>query len=203
MSGSSRVAALVLAAGRGARFSKTENKLLVNLDGAPLLRRTTAAAVASRAFKTIVVTGRAHADTRAALAGLPLAYAHNPRNDGGIATSLRVGVAAAGDAEGVLVLLGDMPGVSAQTLDALIGAFEGAPERMAVVPICDGRRGNPVLLARAIFPRLAALEGDEGARSILHSSDGVLEIEVADKGVLYDVDTPEDLDQIAARIRRS
>jgi molybdenum cofactor cytidylyltransferase len=93
------------------------------------------------------------------------------------------------------MLLGDMPGVSADVIDALIAAFEQAPGCAAVVPVCQGRRGNPVLLARAIFSRVEALEGDEGARRLLQAMKGVVEVPVDDEGVLLDIDTPADLER--------
>jgi molybdenum cofactor cytidylyltransferase len=67
----------------------------------------------------------------------------------------------------------------------------------------DGRRGNPVLLARALFPRLFALQGDEGARRLLSDAEGVIELTVDDDGVLADVDAPGDLARICALVRRS
>lgn len=198
-----RIAAILLAAGRGARFDAAGNKLLADLDGRPLLRCAAAAGLTSRAFKTIVVTGHAHIEVEAALAGLPVAFAHNPDFVSGLASSLRTGLAAATDADGVVVLLGDMPGVSSQIVDILISTFEAAPGCAAVVPVRQGQRGNPVLLSRDVFPRLAALEGDEGARRLLKSLDGVVEISFDDDGILADVDTAADLERFRAGIRRN
>ena len=66
---------------------------------------------------------------------------------------------------------------------------------MAVAPVYQGRRGNPVLLGRRLFPRLALLNGDEGARRLLDSTEGVLEIAVDDGSVLSNIDTREDLER--------
>lgn len=193
-----RVSAIVLAAGCGARFDASRNKLLADLGGRPLLRRVAEAALASRAGNTIVVTGCARGEIEAALGGLSLAFVYNPDFASGVASSLQAGLSAV-DADAALVLLGDMPGVSAKVIDTLIAAFEQAPGCAAVVPVRQGRRGNPVLLARAIFPQIAALEGDEGARRLLRSLAGVVEVPIDDDGVLADVDTPADLE----RFRRS
>ncbi len=189
------VAAIVLAAGRGARFDATQSKLLADFGGRPLVRRAVEAALGSRASKTIVVTGHARDEIETALAGLPLVFAHNPDFASGMASSLRVGLANAADSAGALALLADMPGVASTMLDQLIEAFNRAPDRAAVVPVCLGRRGNPVLLARRLFPLLASLRGDEGARRLLNSTEGVLEVAVDDESVLADIDTREDLER--------
>ncbi len=196
------VAALVLAAGRASRFAAGggggESKVFARLEGRSLLAHVAATAVASRAAPVIVVTGRDAGLATAALADLDVVLAHNPRFAEGMAGSIAVGLDAVPAAtEAVLVLLADMPRVALSTLDALIAAFDrDRPD--AVVPVHDGRRGNPVLIARALFSALLDLTGDEGARRIL--GDGrhrVLPCSVEDPGVLIDVDTREALDALA------
>ncbi|WP_442754752.1 nucleotidyltransferase family protein [Methylocystis sp. JAN1] len=193
------VAAIILAGGRGVRFGGRENKLLAAIDGEPVLRRVAWAALASRAAPPVVVTGHARNDIEAALADLPVRLTHNPLFASGLASSLRAGLAAAADVDAAVILLGDMPGVSPRIVDALIEAFEAAPQGAAVVPTCHGRRGNPVLLPRAIFPQVALLEGDEGARKLLRARQNVVELPLDDDRVLADVDAPADL----ARFKRS
>jgi molybdenum cofactor cytidylyltransferase len=187
------IAAIVLAAGRGARFATAgRNKLLETHGGRPLVRRAVDAAMDSRAGETIVVTGWDHERVAATLAGLPVTLVHNPRHADGMASSLLAGLAQAKDAEGVLILLGDMPNVSSSVLDLLIRTAE-ATHAVAVVPTRGGRRGNPVLIGRALFPRLSELQGDRGARALLRATLDVVELEVDEDGVLIDVDTPDDL----------
>ncbi|MGJ0510472.1 MAG: nucleotidyltransferase family protein [Methylocystis sp.] len=200
---SPRIAAIVLAAGQGRRFGGFGNKLLADLDGRPVLRRAVEAALGARTCRTIVVIGHDRAAVEAALDGLPVVFAHNPDFASGLAASLRAGLAVVGEADVVVVLLGDMPGVRAETVNALIDAFAVAPGASAIVPLRNGRRGNPVLLARALFPRVETLRGDEGARRLLAADDSVLECAVDDDGVLADVDAPADLDKFRAPIRRS
>lgn len=189
------VAAVILAAGRGARYGPSRNKLLVEIDGLPVIQRVAQAALASRAARIVVVTGHAREEIEAALAGLPASIVFNPEFSSGLASSLRAGLSAIASADGALVLLGDMPGVTPIVLDALIAAFENAPWSVAIVPTFDGRRGNPVLIARALFEQVAALEGDEGARNLLREVAGVVELPWGDDGVSADVDTPADLER--------
>jgi len=189
------VAAIVLAAGHGARFDATRGKLLTDFGGRPLVRCAVEAALGSKASKTIVVTGHTSDEMERALAGLPVVFAYNLDFASGITSSLRAGLAHAAASAGALALLADMPDVTSAILDQLIAAFNCAPDRAAVAPVYQGRRGNPVLLGRRLFPRLALLKGDEGARRLLGSTEGVLEIAVDDKSVLADIDTREDLER--------
>jgi molybdenum cofactor cytidylyltransferase len=190
----STIAAIILAAGRSTRFEETATKLVAEFDGIPLVRRVAQAALASRAHPAIVVTGHHAEDISAALRGLDVRRVHAADYERGLAHSLRSGLAAvAADAGGVLVLLADMPLISAALIDHLIAAFEDAPDVPAVIPVRDGRRGNPVLVARKLFPTLTALDGDRGARQILLDVPGVLECPIADEAIFADVDTVNDL----------
>jgi molybdenum cofactor cytidylyltransferase len=189
------IAAIVLAAGRGSRFGAARNKLLEDFDGRPLLRRAVDAALASRASETIVVTGWERARIETELAGLPLTLVHNKDYASGMASSLRAGLAQASRAMGVLVLLADMPKVTSAILDRLIATFE-TTGALVVIPTHGAQRGNPVLLGRALFPRLAGLRGDNGARDLLHTLDGVVELDIQEDAILTDVDTPRDIDAL-------
>ncbi len=95
-----------------------------------------------------------------------------------------------------------MPDVAPRLIDDLIAAFEARPTAQAVAPIRDGRRGNPVLLARTLFKEAMRLVGDEGARRLLLALEprAVTEIAAA-SDVVFDVDTPDDL--AAARRTKS
>jgi molybdenum cofactor cytidylyltransferase len=194
------VAALVLAAGRGTRFGAgaTASKVLAPLDGLPLIRHVAEAALASRAREVVVVTGHAGEAVAAALVGSAARVVHNPSFAEGMATSLRAGVAALDPrVDGVVVLLADMPRVTRAIIDALIATFEADADAEAVVPERHGRRGNPVLIARALFPAVAMLEGDQGARRLLARPDArVLVREIDDDAIEQDVDTPEALDAL-------
>jgi molybdenum cofactor cytidylyltransferase len=92
--------------------------------------------------------------------------------------------------DGAIVLLADMPAVSAETIDRLLAAFRPGG---AVVPVHDGRRGNPVVWSRRFFPDLLAVTGDKGGREVLAAA-GKAVIEVpAGAEIALDVDTPEAL----------
>jgi molybdenum cofactor cytidylyltransferase len=185
------VAAIVLAAGRSTRMGA--NKMLADVAGEPLIRRTVRAVAASQARPLIVVTGHESDKVAAALAGLDATIVHNPRYEEGLATSLQSGIGVLPwAADGALVCLGDMPLVTAPIIDALIARFAREPHPGAVVPAHAGEWGNPVLLSRVLFSEIAMLTGDAGARRLLRGRSDVAVIE-ADDAVRLDVDTQEEL----------
>jgi molybdenum cofactor cytidylyltransferase len=186
------IAAVVLAAGHSRRMG--ENKLLVEVDGAPMVARVVDAARASRAARIVVVTGHQADAVRAVLAGRAVEIVHNPDHAEGMASSLRTGVAAVGSADGAVVCLGDMPWVRAEVIDQLIARFDPAVGRDIVVPHHRGKRGNPILWGARFFPEMARLSGDAGARSLLEAhADSAVSVEVDDPSVLLDVDTRDAL----------
>jgi molybdenum cofactor cytidylyltransferase len=189
-----RIAAIVLAAGRSTRMGDA-NKLLADVGGRPMLRWAAEAALASRARPVLVVTGHQEREVRAALAGLDVGLVTNPDFAQGLSTSLRAGIAAVpAECDGALVLLGDMPRIDASDLERLIGAF--APGTI-VVPMHQGRQGNPVLWPRALFPEIMQLQGDAGAKRLMAARpDAIREVEMDTTAILADVDTPEELQQL-------
>src|SRR4051812_42831115 len=160
-----KIGAVILAAGRASRFGR--NKLLEPLAGKAMRRHIAEPALASAADPVIVVTGNEAQRIRDALAPLPLTFCENPYFAMGLSTSLKCGVKALpADCDGMLVLLGDMPGVDAALIDAMVSAFDPSHSRAIIVAARQGRRGNPVLWARQFFPQIAGLSGDAGARSL-------------------------------------
>ena len=186
------VGAVLLAAGRGTRFG-AEPKLLARLDGKPLVRHAVEAAFAATARPVVVVLG-AHAEAvRAALDGLDAAFVENAAFAAGLSTSLRAGLAALPPAiDAAVILLGDMPRVTPGQIDRLVAAYHAArPPPAAIVPMVEGRRGNPVLLDRRVLAdALASLSGDHGAGPLLKGRADVLEIR-GEPGTALDVDTPD------------
>jgi molybdenum cofactor cytidylyltransferase len=186
-----RVDAVVLAAGRSSRMGGP-NKLMALFDGKPLVRRTVETALASRAGEVVVVTGHQEDRVAVALAGLEVRRVRNGDFATGLASSLKAGIGALlPAADGALVMLGDMPGVTAADLDRLIAAFGKAGGGAIVRATFEGKRGNPVILPRALFADVMKLEGDTGARHIVESEgNAVVDVEIGEAAAV-DVDTPE------------
>lgn len=183
--------AIVLAAGRGARFGG--GKLLAPLDGRPLIAGALRTALAAPVRQVLVAVGE-----DAALWGAITAMSERlivvPVADAaeGMGASLRTAAArVSDDVAGVFVFLGDMPAIDPATPARLARALDGRED--IVAPVFEGRRGHPVLFGAAWLPALRVLSGDEGARAVLRAAPRLTLVPVQDPGVLLDVDRPEDL----------
>lgn len=196
------IAAVVLAAGRGTRMPGA-NKLLETVGETAVVRRVAEAALAGGASPVLVVTGHEKERVAAALTGLPVQVVENAAYADGLSTSLAVGIRAVPpECEGALVLLGDMPLVDGALVRGLIAAFVPEEGRLIVVPVAEGRRGNPVLWARRFFSALQSLEGDMGARALLAAHpEAVFDLETSGAAATLDVDTPEALARARAAVR--
>jgi molybdenum cofactor cytidylyltransferase len=184
-----RIAGLVLAAGAGRRFGAP--KQLAELDGRPLLEHALEAIAAVPALERAAVTLGAHADeilARVELHGVQPVLVDDWAE--GQAASLRAGVAAlAPYADAIVVTLGDQPRLAPATIVRLLDAWDG--EAPALRASHDGRPGHPVLLTRPLYPAVARLRGDVGARSVLAAA----EAHTVDCGAdaVLDVDTQAQL----------
>ena len=189
-----RIAGVVLAAGLSRRMGK--NKLITQVDGKPLVRHAAEAALAGGLEPVIVVTGHEAVAVKTALDGLKVTWVHNPDFAEGLSTSLKRGIESlpSGSA-GAMVLLGDMPGVSAELVVKVRTAFDPNNGHSICVATAQGERGHPVLWARRFFPELMQLTGDAGARLLMsvHASQ-VAEVEAGNAAPLIDIDTPAELD---------
>jgi molybdenum cofactor cytidylyltransferase len=193
-----RVAALVLAAGRSTRMGAV-NKLLIPLEGRPLVRHAVEAVLGAQLAPVFVVTGHQRGVVEAALEDLPVKFVENKDYAAGMSTSLKRGIAALPqDCDGVLVALGDMPRVTAPEIGRLVNAFNPVEGRTIIVPTRRGKRGNPVLWGRKFFDEIQQVSGDAGARSVLAAyPEAVTEVEMDGDGVLTDIDTPQALARLA------
>jgi molybdenum cofactor cytidylyltransferase len=193
------IAAIVLAAGRSTRAGEI-NKLTAPIDGVPLVARAVDAVLATGVRPVIVVTGHQAAAVQGALTGRDVTFVHNPDFAAGINTSITTGLQALPDGvAGTLICLGDMPLLATAAITDLITGFD-ADTAPICVPVAGGRRGNPVLFARALFSEIMALTGDAGARAVLAAHpDMVCEIPMSGDGILIDLDTA---DEIAAYNRK-
>jgi molybdenum cofactor cytidylyltransferase len=110
----------------------------------------------------------------------------------GMGASLACAAAAAGEADGYLIALADMPFLRRTTIAAVREALvAGAP---LAAPYFRARRGHPVGLSRRFFQELLTLRGDEGAKRVIAANEKLMvKIPVGDPGALRDIDRPEDL----------
>jgi molybdenum cofactor cytidylyltransferase len=184
---------ILLAAGRGRRFdpSGVQDKLLQRLSNGELVVVTSARHLLSVFARVIAVVPPADRGVAAALRALGCEVTVCLEADTGMGASLAHAIAASlPDAQAWVIALGDMPFVDTATIRALCAALDQGAA--IAVPSFDGQRGNPVGFSDAHLPALLALAGDEGARQIVRGSPGT-EVNVADPGILRDIDTAADL----------
>lgn len=184
-----RVAAVILAAGRSTRAGDL-NKLTEEVAGRAIVAHVADAVLASAARPVIVVTGHQADAVKAALGGRSVTFAHNPAFADGMSTSIQAGIGAVPETcTGAMIVLGDMPELIAEDVDALIEAFDG---ETICIPFVGGRRGNPVLFPRTFFEDLQKLTGDDGARKLIQArASEVREVPVEGTGTLTDLDTAD------------
>ncbi|MFN8123272.1 MAG: nucleotidyltransferase family protein [Thermoleophilia bacterium] len=184
-----RVTGLLLAAGSSRRMGRP--KQLIAIAGRPLVVHAVDALRDGGVQDVLVVLGAAAEDVAAVLpAGVRTVV--NPAHATGQASSLRAGLAALDDGvDAVVAMVCDRPGVTAAAVRDVVAAASAHPRFPAAAARYDDVRGHPVLLRRELFPELAALTGDTGARAILGRVP-VLDVPVPGPAP-PDVDTPEDL----------
>ena len=188
------IVALVLAAGRSTRMGK-ENKLLLEIEGQPMVTHAVDAMLGSKVDRVIVVTGHQADAVKDAIGERAVTFAHNPAYADGLSTSLTAGLdVLPADTAGVIIGLGDMPRIGSADVNRLIAAFNPSEGRAICVPTVDGKRGNPVLFAVDFLEEMRGIEGDVGARHLIGAhNDLVCEVEMADDATLIDVDTKDAL----------
>jgi molybdenum cofactor cytidylyltransferase len=189
-----KISALVLAAGASERM--TEPKMLLPFGERTILTATLDAVEKSGACdETIVVLGANADDVEPTLGASGARVVRNPEPEAGLSSSIRAGVGAASGADAYMVLLGDHPLLAGDTVKRLAEKFRGGGKGICV-PVFQGVMGHPVFFASRYRDELLALTGDEGARRLMMKHpDDVLDVHVAEVGVVFDVDDEEDYDE--------
>lgn len=115
----------------------------------------------------------------------------SPLASQGMAASISAGIRALPQCSGWLIALADMPWISPETIRALADRLEDGAS--IVAPYHEGHRGHPVGFSSRWKESLQNLTGDEGARRLLTKySEEVVMVSTADRGVVADIDHPDD-----------
>jgi molybdenum cofactor cytidylyltransferase len=194
------IVGIVLAAGRSSRLGRP--KQLLPVQGEPLIRHTLRRVLSSSLDQVILVVGHEADEVRAAVAGLPVECVFNPEAAAGQSTSVRAGLAMLSpEIEAAIFILGDQPGVDPNVIDTLITAWRESSAPV-VAPRYEDRMGNPVLFDWRVFPELAALEGDSGARPVVRAyhDSGQLHVVPVAGPAPPDVDTEADYAALLAAL---
>ena len=186
------VGGIVLAAGRSSRMPGSQ-KLLLDIDGVPMVRHVLEAASEGGCHQTVVVY--AEDDVKRAINGrAELVY--NAKAQTGMASSMQAGLRAMRpEIEAAMVVLGDQPLVGSRTVATLLRAWRREGSRPAVAASSADGWAPPVILSRELWGDLFALKGDAGARQVLQGRSELIDI-VPAPGRSDDVDTPDDYTKI-------
>ena len=192
------ISAVVLAAGCSARMG--EPKQLLRLGGRLMLEHTLENVHSGGVDEILLVLGFAAEAIQREIPQTMLDAVRvvlNEDYESGMASSLRAGLRAVSPVmDAALIVLADQPFVRPETMRRILDFYRGSNKKI-VVPFYKGKRGNPVLLGRALFPDAMSLEGDMGCRAIFAShADAMAAVEVDDPAILADIDTREDFERL-------
>lgn len=178
------VTAVVLAAGASRRLGQP--KQLLPLAGATLLDATLTKVREAGLDQVVVALGGAADEVRDRVDLRGVDVVLNTDFAAGCATSIRTALSGVGeDAEGIVLLLGDQPGVRVETIGALLAAT--ADHAVGVCQYDDGA-GHPLWFHRRMFETLAQLHGDKAVWRLVETGEDVVRVTVAGK-VPPDIDT--------------
>ena len=196
-----RVSAILLAAGESRRMGDV-NKLTLPVGGVPLLRHTVTRLLDSELHEIAMVTGHEQAAARALLEGLPVTLVSNPCYPEGQMTSVYCGMQALSEpCDGVMVCLSDQPLLEVRDINRLIQAFLEPCPTSVLVPVYQGRRGNPIILAYQHRDVILAGERNLGCRRLIEKNpELVTTLEMDNDHVVFDLDTPSDYQRLMRRL---
>lgn len=187
---------IVLAAGSSTRLGRP--KALVDFDGRTALHLVLGALRAAGVEGGAVVVGDDAATIERTVDVRPFGLARNPDPSAGRTGSLQVGLnavtASSGGGDDVLLWPVDRPLASTSTVRAVLSAAATAGDDVGwVAPVCDGRRGHPILLRRAVLPAIRRAGPDRSLRDVLHESGlKALDARVEDGGIHQNIDTEQE-----------
>ena len=190
-----KIAGIILAAGGSTRMGD-QNKLLQMVDGTSLVQKVVGSALNSNIESVYVILGYQAALIRQCISNKSVNWVENSDWSRGMASSIKSGIEALNtNYDGAMILLGDMPFIEPIMINQLLALYQ---KKKIVVPVKDGRQGNPVLFSSAFFADLKLLGGDKGAKPIIKKNpDSVIIANVLTDTIFHDLDTP---DQIKERI---
>jgi len=189
---------IVLAAGMSTRMPG-RNKLLVKIDGKPIIRRVVEQALSSKVEEVIVVLGWEAEKIRRTLEDLPCRFVVNKAYRKGQSSSVKTGLKEiASGTEAILVLPGDVAMINPSSIDKVVEAYNDGKNSI-VVASHAGKPGHPILLSKKLFAEIEQIdESNYGLKSVVsrHQTE-VRMVETGSEEILLDVDTPNDLKRLS------
>ena len=189
------ISAIILAAGESRRMG-VQNKLLLQIDSEVLIRKFVKSVSNSLVDAVLVGVGFEAEKIKAVLHDQSVKFVENPSYEEGMTTSIQSGVkASSNESTGLMICLADMPFAETSDLNLLIQAFNdyrSTESSLIIVPVFQGKRGNPVLFSEVFRDKILTHKG-EGCREIVRQFPHyVKEVSMENDNLLRDIDTPED-----------
>ena len=186
-----KIAGIILAAGGSSRMGD-QNKLLQLIDGMPMVKKVVESCLHSNLSSIYVVLGHDSEWINNCISTEGINFVNNEDWRLGMASSINSGIGAMNnDFDGAMILLGDMPYIETKLIDQMIELFQ---EYKIVVPVKNGRQGNPVLFSSTFFNDLQSLDGDKGAKRVIQENfSSVVPTHVMTNAIFRDIDTPQQM----------
>ncbi len=188
-----KIGTVILAAGYSSRMG--DFKPLMMLGEKTLLAHGTERFRAAGIADVVVVTGHRHKDVEAEAKKIGISSVYNRNYDQGMFSSVRTGVREIAHCDGFFLLPVDTPLFHEATITTLLKNFDG---RTILVPCFAGQQGHPPLIPRYLVEEIMTHDSQGGLRTVLKRQP-LVEIEVWDRGILMDADTPDAFTKITAR----
>lgn len=192
--------AIVLAAGMSRRMGT--QKLLLPFGGKTVISHIVDQIAGSAIDKIIVVAGHESDKVREQLSGRDVSIVINPDRGAEMLSSVRCGIRVLPDeCRCVLVALGDQPGITTDLVNEMVNAFKVAAKGI-VAPVCQGKRGHPILFSSRYCNEILTRHEDIGLRGLAEThADDVFELNVSSPAALCDMDCPQDYKRELSRLQ--
>ena len=191
------ISGLILGAGASQRFGPP--KQLLPYRGTTLLGWVVDQAQRAASLdEVVVVLGRAADEIREQVDFGAARVVENPVFGEGCSSSYRAGIGAlASESQAIMIVLGDLPGVTPEVIDRLADAWR---DQESSIALCSyrGRKGHPMIFARSMFPQLLDLHGDKAAWKLVDANAALVQEVHFDLPYPENINTPEDFERLTA-----
>lgn len=185
------IVALILAGGESKRMNSP--KMLLPFDGKTILEKVIENVTASKVNRTMVVLGGFRDKIIEVIVKYPISFCYNENYKQGMLSSVKCGfVSMPAGYEAAMVFLGDQPMIPPEVTNEVIDTYKKSGKGI-VMPVCNNKRGHPLLISSRYKDEIEKLDIKEGLRLLaLKFPDDVQEVQTNTTAIFRDIDTPED-----------
>jgi len=195
------IGAVILAAGLSRRMGET--KLTLMLDGSPIVEHVIHSLEVSEIDDIVLVYSDYTKDVKKIADKHGIRSVNNMMAESGMSTSVKKGLSEMLGSEGVMFLLGDQPFIETKDINKLITQFKENRQKI-IVPVNYNGKGNPIIFPEKYFNEIMTVEGDQGARKVLHNhEEDIVFVEILDSKIQFDIDTAEDFEKANQHVRKT